>query len=50
MLKMKNEKDLNKIKRDYDVKFDEMIRQLKSKELLIRQLNDKNAYVESKTS
>ncbi len=44
MVKLKNEEDLNRIKRDYQARLDELQREIKNRELLNKEICEKNNF------
>lgn len=50
MLRLKNEEDMNKIKREFELRLDELQRELKNKDYHTRELNEKNAYLDLKAN
>ena len=48
MRKIKNDEELNRLKRDYENKVESMQREIASRQLSGRQLNDRYAFLETK--
>ena len=48
MVRIKNEEDANKLKRDYEVRVEDLTREIRNREILNRELGDKNGFVEGK--
>ena len=48
LMKIKNDEDTNKLKREYDFKLDDLQRELRNKDYHNRQYHEKNSYLELK--
>jgi uncharacterized protein (DUF2461 family) len=48
MLRLKNEEDLNRTRRDYEVKVEDLLREIRNREAVGKELLDKSAYMEGK--
>lgn len=48
MLRIKNEEDLNRARRDYELKVDDLLREIRGREALNKDLLDKNGFVEGR--
>ena len=47
-MRLKGEEDANRLRRDFGSRLDELHRELKAKDYNVRDLSEKNAYLESK--
>ena len=48
MLRLKNEEELNRTRRDYEVKVEDLLREIRNREAVGKELLDKSAYMEGK--
>jgi hypothetical protein len=48
MLRIKNEEDLARTRRDYEARLEELLREIRSREAVGKELLEKSAYVEEK--
>jgi hypothetical protein len=46
LLRLKGEEEVNRLRRDFEARLDELHRELKSKDYQTRELSEKNAYLE----
>jgi septal ring factor EnvC (AmiA/AmiB activator) len=50
LMRLKGEEDANRLRRDFESRLDELHRELKAKDYHVRDLTEKNAYLDSKAA
>jgi predicted secreted Zn-dependent protease len=50
LIKIRNDEEINKLRREFDLKTDEVQREIKGRDYQTREFNEKNAYLELKAN